>query len=322
MKAPVLFVALTLGFASLAFGWGKEGHTAIAQLAETMLSAKASNAVHKLIGTNNLASVALWADQTRQLMDYHTGALVGNLEASNFNIAHPNNDKWHFCNLPLDTFKYLDDGTFATNTDIVHTLTNCIAVLEGRSQFVTTTQALRYVVHLVGDLHQPLHVGCGFYATNQSGGGFKLLTDPGLISSARAHDRGGNMLQTNSLATTNDWNLHSFWDDDLVAHVDPSPGNHQLQAILTAALKPAQWKSSGTYREWPARWAVDSVKVSRTAYAGIRFLDGKFTSKGLPQKIQIALPLNYDANETPVVRDQLAKGGFHLAELLNKIKWK
>src|SRR6266446_2826357 len=152
-KMPALAIlAVLLAGTFSAFPWGKEGHEEIARAAETMLSNSTLAHVQALLGTNDMPAVAVWADEARQLMKYHTGPLTNSAEALRFVKQHPDNDKWHFDNLPLGTTNYDYKSRFVTNDDIVHVLTNCIAVLEGHSKFLTTTQALRYIIHLVGDI--------------------------------------------------------------------------------------------------------------------------------------------------------------------------
>ena len=190
-RARIVVVLALLSIATMpAYPWGQQGHEQIARLAQTMLTSAALTHVHHLLGTNDMASLSVWADRARQLMKYHNGPLTNSTEAHQFVLKHPDNDKWHFDDLPLGTFKYVYNGRFATNNDIVHSLTNCIAVLEGNSKFITTTQALRYIIHLVGDIHQPLHVGCGYY-TNEAGAA-RLLKDPNDIADPGANDAGAN----------------------------------------------------------------------------------------------------------------------------------
>src|ERR1051326_5276222 len=325
VRASLAFVSL-LSIALVQFflplrtlAWGHEGHEVIAALAQTMLSNNVLAKVQSILQTNEMASVALWADQARQLMKYHTGPLTNSDEAKHFIAAHPDNADWHFLNLPLKTSGYDYNGRFATNTDIVHALTNCIAVLEGQPGSITTTQALRYIIHLAGDIHQPLHVACGYYVPK--GNSAKLLKRPGAISNTEAHDAGANKLIWLTGQTTN--NLHAYWDDHMVTTVDPSTGNSQMMIILQSAIaKNANlWKGRNDYHNWPARWAEDSAGEANGVYKGVTFQSAVFKANDVPKEITITLPNNYDAQQNQRVTRQLAKAGYHLAELLNQIRW-
>lgn len=316
MRTALLLLCF-LAAATRCFAWGKEGHEAIAALAQTMLSAPVLAKVQATLGTNEMASVALWADEARQLMRYHTGALVGNKEALDFVKKFPDNDQWHFANLPLDTFQYLPNGRFARTNDVIHSIESCVDVLEGHSERMTKPQALRYLIHLVGDLHQPLHVGCGYYrfiAPNTA----VLVSDPSAISNLNSHDHGANMLWIDG---RKDHPLHAFWDEKMVANVDKTPGNKKLLPILKAAVQKQKWKSKGPYHKWPERWAKDSVDEARGVYEGVHIVSGAFSKRGDVKGIEITLDSDYAAKEADRARAQLAKGAFHLAELLNRIHW-
>lgn len=311
----IILVPLLL-CADRAFPWSQQGHVIIAQAAQTMLSNNVLKKVQSILNTNEMSSVALWADQVRQLMQFKSGPLVGNAEAQQFIIDHPDNDKWHFVNLPLNTFKYLYNGRFADPNDIVHVLTNCIAVLEGDSTFMTKPQALRVLIHMVGDIHQPLHVACGYYVPN--GTGATLLKDPGDILNVEAHDRGGNSLRINGSENSK---LHGFWDDNLVQGVDTTPGNKKMLQIITNAVDTVNWKNSGSRYTWPAKWAKDAVLEAQMAYDGVTFGPASFKANGEVNHIHITLAGTYANDRRDQVTRQLAKAAFHLARLLNRIEW-
>jgi hypothetical protein len=305
------------------WAWGREGHEKIADLAQTMLSNNVLTKVQSILGPTSLSSVALWADQTRQLMKdaNNPGPLKGNAEAEKFIADHPDNDKWHFVNLPLKVSKYTYNGRFATSNDIVHTLTNCIAVLEGKSHFMTTTQALRYIIHLVGDLHQPLHVGCGYYADNGNGTA-KLLKTSSTIFNIKAHDAGGNLLLWLSGHFTN--KMHAYWDDHMVSQVDTNQGHPLMTSILTntIAAHVKTWTSKDDLHRWPALWAKQSANEANGAYDGVILRTATFRTDSTLRDIWIdPLDTNHDNNQRDRVTRQLARAAFHLAELLNSIQW-
>ena len=315
LVAFLLFLLLPIR----ALPWGQKGHETIAALAQTMLSNSVLAKVQAILHTNEMASVALWADQARQLMKYHTGPLTNSAEAKAFILAHPDNADWHFVDLPLKTSHYDYTSRFATNSDVVHTLTNCIAVLEGKPGSITTTQALRYLIHLAGDIHQPLHVACGYYVPD--GTSAKLLRNPTGIINTEAHDRGANRLIWVTGHSTN--NLHAYWDDHMVTAVDASFGNKEMTNILLGAIanNRKKWKTKNDYHGWPALWAEDAVKQAKGVYKGVNLQSAIFDPKGIPKEITIILAPNYDSKHTPIATDQLAKAAFHLAELLNQINW-
>lgn len=103
---------------------------------------------------------------------------------------------------------------FVNDADIVHAILQCIATLEGTITPPDSTklQAARWLVHLVGDLHQPLHVTSGYYKTTLPSFGNTPIRIADPIKAAKSGtltDRGGNGLLF-SASTSN--NLHSLWD--------------------------------------------------------------------------------------------------------------
>ena len=312
MRALVVFVILAL-FSLRVCAWGILGHEAGARAAQKLLSNDVAAKVERILGTNDLASVALWADHLRDAQR-NRGPLRTDPEARDFNRRFPDNRNWHFVNLPLGTLRYVRSSRFISTNDIVHALNLCLAVLEGRSQQMSKTHALRWLVHLVGDIHQPLHVGCGYYRFKPDGE-VVLLRQPA-EAGGHPHDQGGNLLRF-----TASQNLHAHWDVSLVETIDRSPGNARLGTILEEALQPKRWKTSGRRDRWAAKWAADAVKEARGAYRNIEFRAAGFNDLGVLTNIAIKLPLTYQSNQTARARVQLSKSAFHLAEILNKLDW-
>lgn len=312
MRSRCVFVFVAL-FCLEAWGWGILGHEAGAQVAQKLLSNEVAARVERILGTNDLASVALWADHLRDAQR-NRGPLRTDPEARDFNRRFPENRNWHFANLPLGTLRYARSSRFVSTNDIVHTLNLCLAVLEGRSQQMTKTHALRWLVHLVGDIHQPLHVGCGFYRF-KAGGAVVLLRQPA-EAEGHPHDRGGNLLRF-----TASQNLHAHWDVSLVETIDRSPGNARLATMLEDALQPKRWKTSGPRDRWAAKWAADAVKQARGVYQNLEFQAARFNGQGVLTNLTIRLPPDYASNQTARAKVQLSKSAFHLAEILNKLAW-
>ncbi len=201
MKIAVPFVAsLVLLAPALAAAWSSPAHQAIAQAAQDRLDPAPRKALAKILqGTDVLspgvlASVATWPDDVRAraqhgtIPDQWTPADIA--EADQFNARHPSNAQWHFVDLPLGAGGYPTTEPpstdplrpFVSDADIVHALTQCIAILEGTiaPPNFTKLQAARWLVHLVGDLHQPLHVTSGYYKTSlpSFANTPTLITDP------------------------------------------------------------------------------------------------------------------------------------------------
>lgn len=202
--------------------WGTTGHFAVGHIAERHLTPRAANAVHDLLGADRLADVSTWADDIRG------------------DEAYAGTDKWHYVNLPGGITDY---ATFATRVatqkqDNVYTaVKRCRATLEsataGRKEKV---EALRFLVHFVGDLHQPMHV-------------------------SHAEDHGGNRIQLKYRNVST--NLHTVWDSKLLD--DRGWGYEKLAAHCDTASPQqlARWQQDSVMQ-----WLWESYQVAEQLYAG------------------------------------------------------
>ena len=313
---PAILVLLLIVLAGpRAFAWGRLGHEAIGTLAGELLKEKARMRVKKLLGTDDLANASTWLDEIRSA-DRGTGPLVGNKEAVAFNKKFSDNHKWHFTNLPLGMPVYNDGSKFAAPDDAIHLIRACIAVLEGRSNKFTPAQALRVLVHVVEDLHQPLHVGTGYFDVRDPKAP-KLITAPG-STAGKEEDLGGNKV---SVGHGKFDSLHAYWDTTLVERVGGTANPGKLAQYLKRFVNLTTWHTPGDYHEWAEAWATDSVHAALLAYNGIVFDEAKVSSSKSLQEIEADLPKDYEAQQKLRVQTQLAKAAFHLADLLNSIDW-
>jgi hypothetical protein len=317
----VLTLALALNPGQFAYAWGGEGHQAIGEAAAraNILSKEARSEVIKLLGNDDLASVAVWLDHVRDAKR-NRGPLKDDPEADQFNKDFPTNSEWHFVNLPLGTKEYEENGKFSGPNNIVRQIQYCIEVLEGKQSKMTKPQALRTLVHLVGDVHQPLHVGIGFFKISEPPVKATLVRDPSKVTDSLFNDRGGNQLNY-----TASQKLHGFWDGNLVDGVIPGNDNYKTIAqVLISKIghSGSAWASKGNYKTWPGQWATDSVHQANEAYDS-RIKYGKVSfENNKPDTIAITLPKDYQATHQTRATDQLAKAAYHLATLLNQINWK
>jgi hypothetical protein len=170
----VFLLVLTLLFSTSAddnkFFWGKTGHRVVGEIATVHLTPEAKKQVERVLGHTSLAIAGTWMDEVRSnpKYDYMTD--------------------WHWVTIPNGmTYKETEKNP---NGDLIKALQTTITELKtGDLSAQEEEERLKILVHLVGDIHQPLHVGTG-------------------------HDRGGN-------ATEVEWfyepsNLHRVWDSHMI----------------------------------------------------------------------------------------------------------
>jgi S1/P1 nuclease len=314
MRRSLAVFCAALLISSPAYPWGAQGHAAIGLVAQQRLSASAREHVKVVLGNDNLAAIASWMDEVLGVPKGF-GPLAGSREAHDFAAQFPHSNVWHYVNLPLGETKYADDDPFSKSDDVVHQLNLAIRVLDGTSTAVSPRIALYMVVHLVGDLHQPLHVACGYYDL-ASLANPQLLTDP-QKAFGRDSDAGGNLLKYGN----DRWDeLHGYWDLVLPEKIAGAKDAPALAQKIASEIRPGEWDTPGDYHTWAEQWATESLRAARQAYAGIRFGVADNTG-GKLRSIRIQLPAGYDTVAMPIAEARLAQAGYHLAELLNAIRW-
>jgi hypothetical protein len=143
MRALHLIAAAVLAYAAPtgAFAWGVEGHAIVADIAEARLTPAAkAQVVSMLSGENHtrLDEISSWADEVRN--------------------QKPKTASWHFVDVPFDAPGYDPSRDCADGNCVVRQIIDFTAVLGNNSATPTDRfEALKWVVHFVGDIHQPLH---------------------------------------------------------------------------------------------------------------------------------------------------------------------
>lgn len=150
--------------------WGQIGHRTVGHIADGMLSKKARKHVKRVLGNETLAEVSTWMDEVRSDNAYRYAG------------------SWHYCTIP-DGMTY-ETAPTQEGGDVIWAIEKIIKELKaGGLTPVEEASNLKFLVHLVGDIHQPLHVGNG-------------------------EDRGGNDVKVQWFGA--DTNLHSVWDSRMI----------------------------------------------------------------------------------------------------------
>ena len=203
MKKIGSIFLLCLLMASQAFAWGQNGHRAVGLVAEQHLSKKAKKNIMKLLEENTLAEVSVWMDDIKS------------------DHAYDHTHDWHWVTVPDgQTYEQAEKNP---NGDIIAQIEKTTNALKaGNLSKEQEQEYIKYLIHLVGDVHQPLHVGGG-------------------------DDQGGNAVKVQWFYQPS--NLHRVWDSDMIDSKSLSftevvrflgePGKDQIK----------QWQSS-TVRDW------------------------------------------------------------------------
>src|ERR1051326_5737794 len=268
-----IFAAGLLACTTLAsFAWGKLGHQVIATSAVAKLDPAAKSAVLNILANSETHEISAPTNAATWPDDIKPGhSLSGTAATKAFNTKNPHNDNWHFANYPLEG-TYTLTGEFSAKSDVVHAINHCIDVLEHKSGAtnMSDAQTLAFLIHLVGDLHQPLHVGCGYYELGAQNV-VELVRDPG-HASGLPHDVGGNKLVWGHPGRFQP-EFHALWDDTLVN------ANSSVSRTLNQKIA-SNWNNvhlatrPPDYHHWAESWANDSIALANRVYVDASGLEG------------------------------------------------
>lgn len=203
------------------FAWGLTGHRMVAEIAQHHLSSRTERKIKKLLGNEKLAYYANWPDFIK----------------SDTTGVYKETSAWHYVNInPQKNFQQFKDSLEAQKGPNLYTQIKALSekIKDKNVADVDKKVALMFLIHLVGDLHQPLHVG-------------------------RFADLGGNKINVTYFGQKT--NLHSVWDSKLVE--DQKYSYTEFANLLDIKSKDeVKQIQSGTLEDW----LYDSHKIANSIY--------------------------------------------------------
>jgi hypothetical protein len=285
-------VCVILCTPSISLGWGAAGHMMVAQIAFARLNPKARASANGLLAipinpaaesnkSKDFVNAAHWADDLRPFPEFDSLKML------------------HFIDNPFST-----DGTplpagVPEPDNIVKALEDNVNILKTSTDKNEQAQALRLIIHFVGDIHQPLHCATRVDSAHPDG------------------DRGGNLVSIMVPGTNGELkksNLHSYWDGGIGAFPPTGanfkpPALSKIKPAVTTAMKGNPDTDPDLKLDDPLNfraWADESFALAKdVAYDGIKN-GAKPTA-------------SYNAKALKVARKRVAWGGYRLAALLNSI---
>jgi hypothetical protein len=262
------------------------------------------------------------------------------------NSPTPSHHWFHYTDVPVVRPEKYEDGTAGRSKwDVVHMISYCVDVLRGpipeqNDRKITKPMAVILLSHYVGDIHQPLHVGAEYFGTTGN------VVDPDRDKTALA-DEGGN---TFTIELGDDVprgrgvhkrKFHGFWDLDTVnALLPPLPeeaSKEERHAILQsaqdsvahemAAQEPAKWKMPAELdvNRYAQAWANEILPIAREAHERLAFKnvapmaeENRVVAAGEVEEKVGSTPGDYRKWAVGIVREELHKAGWRLADLLEK----
>ncbi|MGC1185976.1 MAG: S1/P1 nuclease [Candidatus Acidiferrales bacterium] len=323
-----IFVAIVLSIAATpqARAWGCEGHQTVALIAKMHLDPNALAMVNKIlndnpidpqlkrfcqpVSTDPMANAATWAD------DYRS--------------EHPETEGWHFFDIPRGAKRdNLDQYCPASASCITAALKAQIAILKSPgADPAAKANALRFVIHFAGDIHQPLHC-----TTNSDQGGncvpVNFFGAPPVPKQVTTKNPGPPYIP--HLVTIYYPNLHQAWDSRILGRISEGQTVDQFAAALDQQFqsKIASWQREGMIFD---DWAWESHELAdQIAYGDLPVnipIEAPISIASCADNNHIDLRMlnlneqlgtDYQNATAPVIEEQLAKAGIRLSMILNQI---
>ena len=311
------FVVVSLAIATATFAWGAPGHETVAAIADQLIAGRRAQAeVRKLLKPGEtLESVSTWADCARQNCRRLTQ------EDRQFVRMNPHQAHYHYTDVPFQAAAYEERGVGTSDDDIVHILKQCIAVLKGahghsaNPHNFTQREALLLLVHLIGDVHQPLHVGTAYVSEKND---FVVPASAAAVDHSKIFKTDGdNDLIFESRP------LHLFWDSRAVSGA-MRRSNVRTPGDLAAALMrsgPNMPIVMGDVTKWPAKWATETLGVSKDAHKGLTIEDREERGRGgeAHPLWRVAAPPDYAETASALAAIELTRAGYRLAAVLEAV---
>lgn len=318
-----------------ALAWGYKGHRVVGSVADQLLTTNASQQVAQILAfdlrtagpwLDCVKSVARQADGTfvyttdpnhpeyetpctqfrtaseQQRMEDYVARNWAQCSYKTGNVERGCHNTYHFDDVAIQRDRFDRNYQGTNDHDLVAAINATIAVLLGRPSpppfsIKDKKEALFVLSHLMGDLHQPLHVGAVYL--DKAG----TLVDPDVTHTIdpATETAGGNLVQDNHS------NFHGEWDDI------PADVGEAATAELLAVAK-ALPPDHGRVENWSVIWASDTVLVAQEAFSGATFApNGSKWTIGFDNRDAYLRAVD------AIKRRQLAKGGARLAAVLNAI---
>lgn len=252
----LIIAATALSIPALAFAWGQKGHDTVAFIAENHLTETSRQAIDSLLDGKSIVYWANWLDNASHTPEY----------------AYTKT--WHYRNIDAD--ESFEKAKLNKDGDIIRAISLQADVLNNPDASREEKQlALKMVVHFLGDIHQPMHLG-------------------------HLSDLGGNRNYVKLFNSKR--NLHSIWDTALVENAHKWSYTEWQQQIDRATPEEETLILAGGT---PSDWAKESWQIAGKIY------------EVTPDDYNVSY--DYIAEWTPVIEQQLLKGGLRLADLLNTV---
>jgi nuclease S1 len=226
---PVFLLILVLSPLQDVWAWGPMGHRIVSEIAETRLLPEVKTKIRENFNIKKLSDVANWADTVRKKRSQ---------------------GPWHYCNIEESQWTYEKHRDCPDGDCVIEKLRGFASALKGEGLSKRKRkEALKYLIHFAGDVHQPLHLG-------------------------NAQDRGGNKIRVTFKGRST--NLHTLWDGKLI----DLAGKSLVQYARDLSLRVTSFES----RKWNSSQVIDWANESRAVALNHAYVLDPSREGGLSKK--------------------------------------
>jgi S1/P1 Nuclease len=324
-RAVALALSALAISSSPAWAWGSDGHRTVGMIADLILQNDPAGATARQLLQNSLSEAAVWADCAKGAC----GPLSP--DERTFVEENPHHKTYHYTDVPIQQSRYKLGTAGTRDDDVVQISKQAINVLRGTpsnqgAALLDRKSALWVLAHMVGDLHQPLHVGAVYFDQECD-----EVVDPNVVGAGQRNFGIGSIIASteggNDLKLGGGKSFHvSYWDDGTVTGAMRLAGirrkNIEDFAQFIVNHPPAGWKMEGDPDTWPEQWATEIMPLANAALSRIDIGEGEQVGsqdRGPKCSWPVTLGRDYSTWANQQALTQLGKAGFRLAELLKQI---
>jgi S1/P1 Nuclease len=309
-----------------AWSWSSEGHRTVGAIADLILEQQPAvrDRVRQILGQqNSLSDVSIWADCAKGFNYCHRSPTP---EETAFTDHNPRHHSFHYTDVPIQQSQYRAGTAGTGSDDVVKVIEHAFNVLRTGTSLpgpavLNQREALWLLVHLVGDIHQPLHVGAIYYDRECDD-----VVDPNVVGAGQQNFGIGSIVASTTgggdLKISSSKSLHSYWDGNTVKGAMRllNIRNTSIENFASAIISnpPTGWQTSGTPETWSAQWATEIMPLANGALTRVEIDDGTPVEgeRELKCNWHVTLDRGYSQWANKQALNQLGKAGFRLAALI------
>jgi S1/P1 Nuclease len=311
-----------------AWSWGSDGHRTVGMIADLILKdTPTGDSVIQILGTS-LSEASVFADCAK---GQNVCQRPLSPDEQDFVHRNPQHHDFHFTDVAIQQTEYRLGAAGTRENDVVQIIKQSVNILRDRAPnqgpaILTKKQALWVLAHMVGDVHQPLHVGAIYF--DQS---CEDPVDPNVVGAGQPNfGIGTTVVSTNGgneLKMPNGDSFHvKYWDEGTVKGAMRLPEVRAKTidqfAAKIVARPPTDFETTGDVETWSAKWATEILPIANTALTKIDIGEATLADSH-EHKPKCTWPITLTKEYTRWANQQaltqLGKAGFRLAAVLRAI---